>query len=110
VPLEPENDAGEEIESPYWIADPSESPEESSERVELGRAIQSCIDELPPEFRAVVVLVDVQGLDYAEVSLTIGKPLGTVKSRLARARNRLRDCLQGYWELLPAPFRLGSEI
>jgi RNA polymerase sigma-70 factor (ECF subfamily) len=110
VALEPENDAGEEIESPYWIADPAESPEESSERAELGRAIQSCVEALPPEFRAVVLLVDVQGFDYAEVSITIGKPLGTVKSRLARARSRLRECLQGYWELLPAAFRLGSEI
>ena len=57
----------------------------------------------------MVLLVDVQGMDYAEVSQTMGKPLGTVKSRLARARLRLRDCLQGFWELLPASFRLVDE-
>jgi RNA polymerase sigma-70 factor (ECF subfamily) len=54
-------------------------------------------------------MIDVEGLDYLEVSQAIGKPLGTVKSRLARARLRMRDCLQGFWELLPAQFRLLSE-
>jgi len=107
--LEPLDDAGEEIESPNWIADPSETPEETAERIELGQAIQRCIDGLPPEFRVVVALVDIQGLDYSEVSEVIGKPLGTVKSRLARARTRLRRCLQGFRELLPSAFRLEYE-
>jgi RNA polymerase sigma-70 factor, ECF subfamily len=109
-PLEPIDDAGEEVESPNWLADQGESPEESFERTELGSALRHCIDGLPDEFRSVLVLVDVQGLDYAEVSIAINKPLGTVKSRLARARLRLRDCLQGYRELLPVKFRLGSEV
>ncbi|MCJ7658986.1 MAG: sigma-70 family RNA polymerase sigma factor [Anaerolineales bacterium] len=107
--LDPVDDAGEEIESPYWIADPNESPEETAERAELGHAIQRCIDDLPPDFRVVVTLVDIQGLDYAEVAEVVGKPLGTVKSRLARARTRLRQCLQGFWELLPPAFRLDYE-
>jgi RNA polymerase sigma-70 factor (ECF subfamily) len=109
-PLEPIDDSGEEVESPHWIADPGEQPEDTVARAELSRAIQRCINELPPEFRSVVSLVDVQGMDYTEVAVVIGKPLGTVKSRLARARGRLRDCLQGFWELLPAAFRLESEI
>lgn len=109
TPLEPLDDAGEEIESPAWMVDPGESPEEARQRVELAGAIQNCISALPPEFRAVVALVDVQGMDYAEASEAIGSPLGTVKSRLARARARLRECLQGFWELLPAAFRLESE-
>lgn len=107
--LDPVDDAGEEIESPYWIADPNESPEETAERAELGHAIQRCIDDLPPDFRVVVTLVDIQGLDYTEVAEVVGKPLGTVKSRLARARTRLRQCLQGFWELLPPAFRLDYE-
>jgi len=107
--LEPIDDSGEEIESPNWIADPNESPEETAERVELGLAIQRCVDDLPPDFRVVVTLVDIQGLDYAEVAEVVGKPLGTVKSRLARARSRLRQCLQGFWELLPSAFRLDYE-
>jgi RNA polymerase sigma-70 factor (ECF subfamily) len=107
--LEPLDDSGEEIETPMWIADPSESPEESAERAELGRAIQQCIDDLPYEFKVVVSLVDIQGLDYAEVAEIVDTPLGTVKSRLARARSRLRQCLQGFWELLPSSFRLDNE-
>jgi len=109
TPLEPETDEEEEMESPRWLASDGPSPEESVERVELERAIQHCLNELPDEFRTVVVLVDVQGLDYEEVSSTVGKPLGTIKSRLARARQKLRGCLQGFWELLPAQFRLGGE-
>lgn len=106
TPLEPIDDAGDEIESPHWIADPGELPEEKIERSELGLAIQDCLDQLPEDFRVVVVLVDVQGLDYLEAADVIGKPLGTIKSRLARARDRMRECLQGFWELLPHSMRL----
>lgn len=106
IALEPVDDAGEEIESPHWIADPGELPEQNVERSELGQAIQACLDQLPEDFRVVVVLVDVQGLDYLEAADAIGKPLGTVKSRLARARNKMRECLQGFWELLPDLMRL----
>ncbi len=107
--LEPLDADDEEIESPRWLADPAESPEARTERSELGDAIQQCLDGLPVEFRAVVVLVDIQGMDYGEAAQVVGKPVGTVKSRLARARMRLRDCLQGAWELLPAQFRLVGE-
>jgi RNA polymerase sigma-70 factor (ECF subfamily) len=106
VPLEPLDDDGEEVESPHWMIDPSELPEDRLERAELQRAIQHCLDNLPVDFRATVVMVDVQGLDYFEAAQAIGKPIGTIKSRLARARLRLRDCLQGFTELLPAGFRL----
>ena len=106
TPLEPETADGEEVESPDWLADPSASPEESLEQAELEHAIQHCLENLPTDFRAVVVLADIQGLDYSEVAAVVKKPLGTIKSRLARARLRLRECLQGYRELLPAAFRL----
>jgi RNA polymerase sigma-70 factor (ECF subfamily) len=109
TPLEPVDSDEEEIESPAWMMDPGERPEETTEREELGKAIQDCLDNLPDEFRVIAVLVDVQGLDYAEASSVVGIPLGTIKSRLARARLRLRDCLQGFWELLPEIFRLGDE-
>jgi len=106
VALEPMDENEEEIESPHWLADPNESPEEVSERREMSLALQQCLDQLPIEFKTVVVLVDVQGLDYEEAAQVIHKPLGTVKSRLARARSRMRDCLRGFWELLPAAIRL----
>lgn len=109
TPLEPLDNENEEIESPRWLSDPGESPEESAERSELARVLQRCLDGLPPEFRAVVALVDVQGLDYSEAAQALGAPLGTVKSRLARARTRMRDCLRGVWELLPESFRLVGE-
>jgi len=110
VPLTPmDDDEEEEIESPAWLADGSASPEEQVSAGELDRAVQHCLEDLPDDFRSVVVMVDVEGLDYQEVANVIGKPLGTIKSRLARARLKLRDCLQGFWELLPAQFRLSGE-
>jgi RNA polymerase sigma-70 factor (ECF subfamily) len=109
TPLEPEGADGEEVETPRWLADPGASPEEQFERAELEHAIQHCLQGLPTDFRAVVVLADVQGLDYAEVAAALHKPLGTIKSRLARARLRLRECLQSFGELLPALFRLDEE-
>jgi len=109
TPLEPLNSEDEEIESSVWMADPAESPEERITRNELGRAIQNCLDRLPLEFRLIVVLVDVQGMDYQEASDVVRKPVGTVKSRLSRARMRMKDCLQAFGELLPGQFRLVEE-
>jgi len=86
-----------------------QNPEHALQSVELADAIQDCLNRLPPEYRAVVVLVDVQGYDYKEASSIASTPLGTVKSRLARARANLRACLQRFRELLPAAFRLESE-
>jgi RNA polymerase sigma-70 factor (ECF subfamily) len=109
TPLEPLGADEEEIESPSWLEDPNDSPEEISERAALEHAIQNCLNGLPEDFRMVVVLIDVQGFDYAEASEVVRTPVGTVKSRLSRARLRLRDCLQGFWELLPPQFRLVEE-
>ena len=109
TPLEPDAADGEEMDSPRWLADPNMTPEQQSEADELEHAVQHCLDELPAEFRAVVVLADVQGMDYSEVAAAARVPLGTIKSRLARARLRLRECLRGFEELLPASFRLEGE-
>jgi RNA polymerase sigma-70 factor (ECF subfamily) len=109
VPLEPVTDDDEEMETPRWLADPNASPEEQFDQAELEHAIQHCLEALPVDFRVVVVMADIQGLDYSEVAAAVRTPLGTVKSRLARARLRLRECLQTFWELLPAAFRLESE-
>ena len=107
VPLEPLDDTGEEVESAHWMVDPIDQPEKQVEQAELQRAIQHCLDNLPSDFRSTVIMVDIQGLDYVEAAQAIGKPIGTIKSRLARARLRLRECLYGFAELLPAGFRLG---
>lgn len=110
TPLEPMTDDDELVESPRWIADTSESPEDFAMRSELSRAIQNCLDSLTDDFRLVVVLVDIQGMDYSEAADTAATPLGTIKSRLARARKNLRDCLQGFGELLPPAFRYESSM
>jgi RNA polymerase sigma-70 factor, ECF subfamily len=109
TPLEPETDDGEEMDSPRWLADPSLTPDKQLEADELEHAIQHCLNALPADFRTVVVMADIEGLDYTEVAAAARVPLGTIKSRLARARLRLRECLQDFWELLPAAFRLNSE-
>ena len=94
VRLAPPGEAGDGIESPWWISDPGESPEQRMERADLAQTIQACLDELPLEYRLVVTLVDIQEMDYAEAAETMGLPIGTVKSRLARARARMSSCLR----------------
>lgn len=109
TPLEPETSDGEEMDSPKWLADPNMTPAERSEADELEHAVQHCLDALPVEFRTVVVMADIQGMDYSEVATASKVPLGTIKSRLARARLRLRECLRGFEELLPSSYRLQEE-
>ncbi len=109
LPLKPDLPDGEILEDPYWLEDEDATPEEHSEQAELHAAIQKCINELEIKFRTVLVLVDVEGLDYQTAAEAAGAPIGTVKSRLARARERVQDCLQGFWELLPENFRHRDE-
>ncbi len=109
TPLEPDTDDGEEMDSPRWLADPNMTPDQKAEADELEHALQHCLDALPTDFRTVVVLADIQGMDYTEVAAAARVPLGTIKSRLARARLRLRECLRGFEELLPSAFRLEEE-
>lgn len=110
TPLKPTDDYDEEIESPRWMIDPGAGPEEVAEIEDLSQAIQNCLDELSEDFKTVVILVDIQGMNYDEAAEVISSPLGTVKSRLARARSGMRECLQQFWELLPPSFRLINEV
>jgi len=64
------------------------------EEEQLRRFLRSCIAELPPEFREVVVLRDMQEMAYDQVSETLKLREGTVKSRLFRARDALRECMK----------------
>ena len=95
--------------TPDSLLNPSlESPEEYVQRQELRRLLQAGISLLPNDQRAVLVLSDVQGFSYQEIAEAVGVPKGTVKSRLHRARAKLRDYLQDREELLPARYRLAS--
>ena len=55
--------------------------------------MQRALDALPPDFRAAVVLCDIEGLSYEEVAVTLGVKLGTVRSRIHRGRAQLRESL-----------------
>lgn len=104
VPLEQFNMEGEEVEDLMWMIDPAALPEERYESRELESAIQHSLGLLTPAYREVVVLVDIEGLSYEEASIAAHVPVGTVKSRLARARLQMRSSLLGHGELLPSQY------
>jgi RNA polymerase sigma-70 factor, ECF subfamily len=71
------------------------NPEEIVAQRLIGRHIEAAINALPREFQEPMLLVDVQGLSYPEVAQVLAIPLGTVKSRVSRARSLLRASLRG---------------
>jgi len=76
------------------LADIAGDPQGILDRSSYSEPVQEALDRLSPEFRAVVVLCDVQGLSYEEASRVVGSPVGTVRSRLHRAREQLRAWLR----------------
>jgi len=96
----------EDNESFPFLRSSNEGPEAHRQRIELIRAIEDCLQTLPDEQRVTAVLCDVEGYDYKQIAEMTSVSLGTVKSRMSRARSKLRDCLQGFKELLPANYRL----
>jgi len=106
IPLEAFTSEGDEVESPDWMRDPATSPEERAEVSELKSAMQDCIKALVPDYRLIVILVDMEGMSYEEAAYVAHVPVGTVKSRLARARMQLRKSLQGYRGLLPSAYQM----
>jgi RNA polymerase sigma-70 factor (ECF subfamily) len=69
-------------------------PSQRVEQVELHRQLEAALERLDEEFRAAVVLRDIEGLDYAEIADILKVPVGTVKSRIHRGRLMLRDLLE----------------
>ncbi len=94
-PTEEEGDQA--IECP----DLSHCPDEIVLNKELANFIRKAMQELPEQFRIVIVLRELQGLSYEEIAESLGCELGTVKSRIARARTRLQLLLKNYVEKLP---------
>ena len=92
---------GEEVENNTWLRDPDCSVEEKVEQKEFQERLQGYIAELPEEYRSAVLLVDLFEMDYSEAAVAMAVPIGTVKSRLARARMLLRNRLNGDMQLLP---------
>lgn len=83
----------EEYESPPFLRDEGDEPEEVQKRKERIALIEACIGRLPPEQRTLVLLRDLYGYNYKEISQTTNTSIGTVKSRLSRTREKLRQCL-----------------
>jgi len=98
----------DEDSAPRQFEDTGETPDERSQRNELAGEIQRGLDGLDPDQRLAVIMSDIQGLSYEEISAATGWPLGTVKSRLSRGRAALRDFLRR-GELLPARYRQEPE-
>ena len=76
------------------IAGREPSPEQAFSDANLDPDLQAALDDLLPEFRAAVVLCDVEGLTYEEIGATLGVKLGTVRSRIHRGRLALRAGLE----------------
>ena len=72
------------------------NPEQIYHDSRLGADLQAALDSLPPEFRAAVVLCDIEGLSYEEIGATLGVKLGTVRSRIHRGRQALRQYLAAH--------------
>ncbi|MFM2310719.1 MAG: hypothetical protein RLY87_2841 [Chloroflexota bacterium] len=82
----------DEDESPVMqIADTNPNPEEHLMRAEMHRTISVALLQIPQDQRTVVILSDIEGMSYDEIAVVTGANIGTVKSRLNRARARLRE-------------------
>lgn len=86
-----------------------EGPEAHALREELSDFISRSVNSLPADQRLTLILADIEGIPYQEVAEICSVPLGTVKSRLSRARMRLRDLLLQRAELLPQRYRLETD-
>lgn len=78
------------------MSDGAPGPDARAEEGERAAAIQAAISALPPDYRTIVILKDVEGLEYEEIAEVVAIPVGTVKSRLHRGRMLLREALKPY--------------
>lgn len=81
------------------VADEASDPQELAELSEQSRALLKAIRELPHDQRLMVLMYHTEGKSYEEIAEAVGHPIGTVKSRLHRARMNLRKILSGQAEL-----------
>ena len=94
LPLLPDDRDDEEIESPAWMVDPHCCAQAIVEQKDLSRSLSQMLDELSEIYRSPINLIDIQQLDYSEAANILNIPIGTVKSRLARARSQMKQKLQ----------------
>jgi RNA polymerase sigma-70 factor (ECF subfamily) len=85
------------------IAGREPTPSEAYDATHFDDDVQRALDALAPDFRAAVVLADIEGLTYEEIAATLGVKLGTVRSRIHRGRSQLRVALSHRAPARPAP-------
>jgi RNA polymerase sigma-70 factor (ECF subfamily) len=96
VPLEVDGDQGEPA-ALRSLADHGPGPENEALAGELRQALARCLGTLSAEHREVLLLREAHGMEYEEIAAALSCRVGTVKSRLARARSALRFALEGVW-------------
>jgi RNA polymerase sigma-70 factor (ECF subfamily) len=103
------HDDGGEYNTNEFLPSNDENPADAIERADIRRHIEHAMRLLPADQRTAFVLSDLQHLSYDEIADVMQTSLGTVKSRLSRARAKLRDYLLSQPELLPEEYRLLGE-
>jgi RNA polymerase sigma-70 factor (ECF subfamily) len=96
VSLENETESEERFLPLYDFPDPSGLPEKELEKREFEQHVQQALDQLDADHRTVVALIDLQDFDYKEAAQILDVPIGTVKSRLARGRQKLSHVLNAH--------------
>lgn len=104
------DDTASDAALPSALIDPTWDPERIALRAELIEHIQQALLKLPAEQRLAVILSDMQGFAYEEIAGVMGTSVGTVKSRIFRARGHLRDILLRQEELFGHPRRPASRL
>ena len=87
------------LDSGWAPTDGHDTPEQHAVRSEARRSISAFIQELPEDMRAAVVLRDIQGLSYDDIAVALNTNVGTVKSRISRGREKLREKIRSRSEL-----------
>lgn len=99
---------GEGNNNTYEIRSTAPGPEEMLDRSETQAMIQQCLDSLTDDYRTILVMREIQELAYEEIADMLGCSLGTVKSRLSRARQALKEKISKQMELLTPCKRLAK--
>jgi RNA polymerase sigma-70 factor (ECF subfamily) len=110
LPLVKENDSGDESE--LDIPDTAGDPEALVEQAELERAVQDALSQLSAEHREIFILREISGMSYDEISDMLSLPVGTVKSRLNRAKESLAKAISTLWNFSgrsPSNFPKGGD-
>lgn len=85
------------------------SPEETIQRRETQQQVQECLNQLSNDHRLILVMREIQGFSYEEIAGALGCSLGTVKSRISRARSALKEKIKAKGELLDRGVRLNGK-